>query len=990
MFQQVLKTDAMTAVPMYRKWSGVLCFCLCVLLLSLSYKCIAQPLESELPPTPENVEEAVIPRLPDSSQFVMQLVTPASRNKALLDLATAANLLSRLELEPLIEQSGLAQHFLDDRAWLQLLVDRYGWVVPHSAILDPAAWLVFEELQQHDIEDMAMVFPGRTPEAALAHQVFQRAGERLAAANLPFLLLEVEADAVTTWDAFIGLVSSEGQIDPAWKEVETSWFLDQQPAQTPVPDDDADTVSMTVEDSLRTLSKLVSSTVTADPPNASDLLHIRYSLLSSMPQLDAEGRARARDVLYLSSLIDGLQDGRYIDFSVGLLSITSRLLGSPETAPVRLALIEWLISELPDISVLHAVDFARVDPRLNTVMATAYSVLREIAVEGGQASDISAARIRLADAVAQLSMLIPDMAYYFDTPVRARIIEEVDICISIAVGLSEEGYASMTRTQFDACMVSLLQLAEQETRLAELSGNMNGPFTADALRRELSVTPWQRINYGIGYLHERHATICQAPASPLPNPLEWAVLATTMAWFAESAPVFFQTPGNEARLAAMRTIGEQLILSLAEQSDCLSASGSGINDPISRSMTDYELALRELDAGVNSAEADFRSQRLNPGADALLDRDASQATSYRPDSLVIQPCDQQAVCEMSGDLSTTRALIGLFPDEYLLAEQTGLGRIEICYRNMEWVERRSELVRPDDQNVANYFGHLGFDLMGRYVENDQESDIFGFRFTSPQEHHYLFAQTSDEVLADSCPVEWVGSRVVTPLREERNGIVPNRLTYLAASRKLPSRLLQNNWARGAEWRDWFVTGIGVSALEVSTPAEITTRLNQHLQSLYQAEQTEIYQRLLLPQLKNSDGDDISLFTEMSQVSITKALIRMQMMLFYPASLAQSDSIRMSIAGDEGLLDGRTLRRLKEENIALISVNGIAQGRLDELRLAWADQAEAVRRQGSIPTSLMHALTRINILYREYFTARPAPLQEIKLDENAVTESSQAD
>jgi len=117
---------------------------------------------------------------------------------------------------------------------------------------------------------------------------------------------------------------------------------------------------------------------------------------------------------------------------------------------------------------------------------------------------------------------------------------------------------------------------------------------------------------------------------------------------------------------------------------------------------------------------------------------------------------------------------------------------------------------------------------------------------------------------------------------------------------------------------------------------------------------------------------------------------MQMMLFYPASLAQSDSIRMSIAGDEGLLDGRTLRRLKEENIALISVNGIAQQRLDKLRLAWGEQAEAVRRQGSIPTSLMHALTRINILYREYFTARPAPLQEIKLDENAVTESSQAD
>ncbi len=128
----------------------------------------------------------------------------------------------------------------------------------------------------------------------------------------------------------------------------------------------------------------------------------------------------------------------------------------------------------------------------------------------------------------------------------------------------------------------------------------------------------------------------------------------------------------------------------------------------------------------------------------------------------------------------------------------------------------------------------------------QISDIFGFRFTGSEEHHYLFAQASAEVLDDSCPVEWVGSRIVTPLREDRGGIVPNRLTYLAAARKLPSRLLQSNWDRGAEWRDWFVTGIGVEPLEVPPPAEILTRLNQHLQALYQAEQQEIYQRIMLP------------------------------------------------------------------------------------------------------------------------------------------------
>jgi hypothetical protein len=333
---------------------------------------------------------------------------------------------------------------------------------------------------------------------------------------------------------------------------------------------------------------------------------------------------------------------------------------------------------------------------------------------------------------------------------------------------------------------------------------------------------------------------------------------------------------------------------------------------------------------------------------------------------------------MSGTLSTTRALIGLFPDEYLIAEQTGMGQIEICYQNMEWVERRSELVRADDKNVANYFGRLGFDLVGRYVENGNASDIFGFRFTSPQEHHYLFAQTSDEVLQDSCPVEWVGTRVVTRLRKNRGGIVPDRLTYLAASRTLPSRLLQNNWAQGAEWRDWFVTGLGVSPLEVPASPAIMTRLDQHLQTLYQAEQSEMYRRVLLSGVRNSQGDDVSLFAEMSQVSIAKALIRMQMMLFYPQSLLNSDTIRMAIAGDAGLLDSRVLRRFREDNVALTSVSKVARERLSKLGKAWTAQTQAVRRQGSISPSLMHALTRINTLYRQSFTSLPEPLQEVEV------------
>jgi hypothetical protein len=980
-----------------------------------------------LPPgeLPEEEIVEVIVTLPGSEQMALAVITPELREQALLDLAVAARVVHEAQDELRagneLDHAALAQTFLDDRAWLQALTDRFGWVQPHSSVLDPAAWLLLTKFQQHDLEGMPLLTPGLMPEDVLINQVFQRAQQSLAFANLPNLLFEVESDVFELWNAFLSVVTVEDVPEAAWKSVETAWFTDRQ-LPLPAEADDPPPEQVSVIESLpQAMSEVVLSAVDSRPPDSIGFLQLRYSLLQTIAAAEDDNtRDLAKDSLYFLSLVDGLHEGRYVDFVQGLLSITFTQLKLPEFGQDMFSLVDWLVTELPVISSHYAAKFASVDPHLNTVMASAYNVLVTIAafepvepasevtgegepVDGsvgneppsepvGEAVDepveepveelvdysaeFDSSRLALADAAAQLALLIPDMAYYFDTPVRARIVRETDSCIKMAARTDENGDSVMTRRQFDSCMESFLQLADRESRLAELSGDMNGPFINETLRRETSVAPWQRVNYAIGFIEEHFSTQCLPPANVLPNPLEWAVLANTMSWFAKHFPEFFETNENENRITRMRSIGEEIIQAMVEQSECLAASGTGINDIVSRVMTEYEIALRELNAGIRSAEVDFRTRKLKPGADIALDKDASQNTSFRPDSLVITPCDTRDVCEMSGNLSATRALIGLFPDEYLISDQTRMGRIEICYRNMEWVERRSELVRADDENVANYFGRLGFDLVGRYIENEEVSDIFGYRFTSPEEHHYLFAQASEEVLSDSCPVEWVGTRTVTPLREDRGGVVPNRLTYLAAARKLPSRLLQNNWDRGAEWRDWFVTGIGVSPLELPTTPEIMTRLNQHLQSLYQGEQMDIYQRILLPNARNSQGQDASLYNEMSEVSIAKAILGMQMTLFYPESLVNSDAIRRAIAGDAGLLEQRTLRRFKGDNVPLTSVSSIARERLFRFSEVWLNQPEALRRKGSSPASLIYALTRINTIYRQFFIARPEVLQEI--------------
>jgi hypothetical protein len=517
-------------------------------------------------------------------------------------------------------------------------------------------------------------------------------------------------------------------------------------------------------------------------------------------------------------------------------------------------------------------------------------------------------------------------------------------------------------------------MAGSLVKAAELAGDPDGPFGVDQLRRELMLTPWQRINFAMGYLHEHFPSSCEAPDEPLPNPLEWSNLATMVTWFARQSPVYFQTPENEALIVGMRQQGMEMIETMVTQLDCISGAGNGISDPVVRSLSDYRQSLEDLVAGLREAELEWRSARLKPGSDVVLHGDASQRTAFRSEDLEIGPCDPTLTCEMSATLEATRALIGLFPDPYLIADQTGLGRIEICYQNMQWVSRRSEPVRADDPHVANYYGRLSFDLIGKYHEGDASRDVFGSNFVSPSEYHYLFAGATDEVLDDSCPMKWVGTKIVTSLGGDRKiRVVPDRLTYLAASRSLPSQVISANWNKNEEWRDSFVTGLDVTAYEYPPDSSISDRVNQHLQTLYQAKQAALYNALLRPPERGGSDGAGSLYSRLGDLSTRKALVRANMNLFYPQFMIDSDELRGSLEGYSALLDYDVLRRFREGNLAVSYINEAGISRLERFQAYWKRQPDSVRKSGSIATSVAHAMTRLNALYTEFFVqpARPA-------------------
>jgi len=986
-----------------------------------------EPIEPELEKLPP--ELLTIDVLPEVSHLAAVLSDPSSRTGTLLTMIAAARLLEASNRVGVFDQESAQAWFRDDRAWLERLARRYTEVPIRGSHLDPAAWFVTLELSQHQENPGLAVSPLGPEDASLMRQLFDRSDERLAATVLPEVLQRFETQSPVLWLSLVETATVNQPLLAAVSGLYPDWFSPWLDVEIPVvvametsEKAEEENTSSVIKDSLDQLRVLAVATTLSGPADESRLRRLRFRLLSELPSLDIHGARDAGYLLALATAVDGLQDNRYLAFTEALLWVVSELLLNepfssdadgpidrpmpdeaitlqdeddssgtedeplpPETEVLQaqteteIEIIEpvavprspiaRLLSELlPLLSNAYAGEFSEVDPRINASLATAFDAVQYLQGLELDPGRLVALRRNMGDAIAQLVLLIPDMSYYLDQPVRRRIADEVDACISIEAARSQPGAAAFSREQFDGCMNSLVEISAIQVNREELSGDSDGPFGTEQLSRELMMPPWQRINFSLGYLHDRFPTACELSPQPLPNPLEWSNLATMVTWLARQEPVYFQTPENEALVLQLRQQGLDLLKDMAQQVDCISGEGTGINDPIRRSLAHYRLALDQLVAGIREAELAFRANRLKPGADVVLHGDASQRTAYRSEDLVIGPCDPLRICEMAGQLEATRALIGLFPDPYLIADQTGLGTVEICYQNVQWVNRRDVPVRPDDPHVANYFGHLSFDLVGRFREGTATRNIFGSNFISPDEYHYLFAAATDEVRDDNCPTEWVGTKIVTTL-DARDGIriVPDRLTYLAGARKKPSEIIESNWSRGAEWRDWFVTGLGVTPYEYPADETFPEQVNQHLRKLYQSEQAMIYAALLRPQTRGSGAVAVeSLMDLQEELTARKALVRSYMNLFYSDSMIDSDEIRGSLEGHGSLLDAAILRRFRESNVAVSSINETGISRLELFQSNWNRQPESVRRSGSIASGVAHAVIRLNALYLEYF------------------------
>ena len=559
----------------------------------------------------------------------------------------------------------------------------------------------------------------------------------------------------------------------------------------------------------------------------------------------------------------------------------------------------------------------------------------------------------LADVYARLAMFVPDMSFYLDQPVRSEIRTLVAACNPdpLLVG-------PMPRDIYERCIRNLFDLIEEGLDSEELAGGRQGPFAPEFLRRELGLVSWQRAAYLDGHLGWMLDAPCEPPEWV--NVLEWSLMVEHLVRWVPQRPVFFAGPRWQDVLEAVREQAMERADLHQDWMDCLSGHGGERRDPVQRLLDRHENALRELAALLNEADEQFYAEVVRPGADIDLDGSASQVTGYRPEGLMVRPCPQAESCGARVELGVSRALLGLFPNAYLLADQLGMGEIGLCYDSVRWIDRQARPARQRDAKVANYEGRLSFELLGTFEGQSAEEaeTVFHYHLTAADSRHYLFAASDPELLELECPREVIGTSVASTLPEDRVRLIPDRLTYFVSVPTTAEAELAANWDRGAEWRDWFVTGDRVERIEAGDGAALEVAVQARLTALSARRERQLAAQLTSP-VRVDETSPIA--QAMARVADSTAMFRRLLEIHYPRVIRHHAPVRAMLAGEAGLISRERVRMLREDGVPMLLVPRVGLERSRELRGHWVQLPTTLREQGQLAPETDYGFERLDRL-----------------------------
>jgi hypothetical protein len=658
-------------------------------------------------------------------------------------------------------------------------------------------------------------------------------------------------------------------------------------------------------------------------------------------------RLRAHDAMIRAQALNAARTGQLLDAIWLAFEGLARLTQADESINALAA--EWS-TWLASLETEASDAMRLIDIDLPVVLALLGDAADYLAAPGRARQSAIA---ELADTYARLALFTPDLAFYLDQPVREPVRRAISNCNPdpLLVG-------PLPRDVFERCARDLEGLLESGLDSEELVGGADGPFAPEFLRRELGLVSWQRAAYIDGHLNWLLGAQCQSPQWV--NVMEWSLLADHLVRWVAQRPVFFTGSEWGDALARLSAQMREQAAAHVEWIDCLTGTGSERRDPVARLVDLHRQALTDVAGLLREARQAYYDSRTRPGADVDLDGAADQVTAYRPQDLSVGPCPEAASCGARAELPVSRALLGLFPNAFLLADQIGSGQLRLCYDQVRWVERSREPARDDNSQVANYYGRLSFDLVGTFgPESDSPSEagqtVFRYRLTDSEIRHYLFAANDEAILSQDCPLDQIGRAVASSLPEGHPGLVPNRLTYFTSTPTTPESELVANWDQGAEWRDWFVTGRRVAQIDAADPAEMETAVQAELASLVAQRERQLVAPLINPP-RMGDADPTVL--AMARVADTAALLRRVLELHYPRLIRQHAPLRALLAGESGLITRDRVRQLRDSGVDASRMPSLGLERVDRFTNAWESLPASLREQGQRPPEIDYSLERL--------------------------------
>ncbi len=659
----------------------------------------------------------------------------------------------------------------------------------------------------------------------------------------------------------------------------------------------------------------------------------------------AQPDAFDRALVALARAIRGVAGGGYGELTQVLLGMAEIALLDPTAVDAtRLRAVLDALAAIDPV-VLEMVE--AVDLRLLAVYQQVRKLLRDLAA--GSGPPVEDGLRWLASLHAAHGADAADLDGYVSQPVRARVETDVLVCFDASRDRPPYPQEPITPSQFERCLGDFLDWAVVQAASPELAGRAGGPFEPDQLARELSLSPWQRINYWFGWLRTRLGSACAAGEDAVVNPLEWALAARAYVRFAHRWPAYYASADRAEQLAQLTSAGSAAIERIGRLRLCAAADRG---PPLEYLIDEYGNALAAAVAAIEQESARYRTIHLKADADVELSGGARQPTNYRPTDLTVTPCDSRPSCDMGDALPPSRALLGLFPQPYLVADQIRLGSLRLCYTNVMWVDRRAEAPPVRNPAMARYFGRLSFELQGRF--GGAAEPVFSMRLTSRDEYEYLFAENSSSVLDDPCPRHLIGTQVRSELPPRTLQLVPRRLTFMTADRMHPAKVFQAHWATGNEWRDRFVTGQGVEVLIQNGPEPILDAVESRLSDLYRGWNRSVYEAMLDERADERNATRRA----MREVDRIRRMVAAFAKLLEPHARTFDPAIRAGVAGGGGLFGRDQVLKMRQQGVPVDQVAPIAMSRFEDTRYLFSQNQGGSDRRAAADRIILGTLLQL--------------------------------